>query len=155
MPTSVNRPFATTAICHLVELTAVLGMYWKSFEEMTWNLRAEGNGFILTSTLVHGLGLMVTFSIMGKSVFNENRVIPNHDVKDLCFGSVFTIFRHKEAPKTLEFGNANEVARTLASLGVQKDNVAKYEEKHTHLFSSKSSKLSLRHLPSADRSSCL
>ena len=80
---------------------------------------------------------MVTFSVMGKSQFKETRVIPNHDVKDLCFGSVFTIFRNKEAPKTLEFGNATEVNRTLALLGVQKDNVNKYEEKHTHLFSGK------------------
>lgn len=56
MPTSMSRPFATTTICHLVEMAAMLGMFWKNFDQMNWNLRAEGNGFIITGNQVHGLG---------------------------------------------------------------------------------------------------
>lgn len=137
MPASVTKPFATTTICHMVEMTAMLGMYWKHFDQMNWTFRAEGNGFILISSTVHGLGLMVTFSITGKSKFEDTRVIPNHDVKDLCFGSVHTIFKANDVPNALEFGSRDEVTQTLEQLGVNDENIQKYEKKHKHLFSGK------------------
>lgn len=59
MPSSITKPYATSAICHLVEMMAMVGMYWKVFDQSLWNLRAEGNGHILTTTEVHGLGVMV------------------------------------------------------------------------------------------------
>ncbi|TAQ87940.1 hypothetical protein B7494_g3749 [Chlorociboria aeruginascens] len=119
-------PYATTAICHLVEMMGMLGMYWRVFDHIQWNLRAEGNGFILTSTLVHGLGVMVVFAITGKSKFKENRVIPNEDMKQLCFGTVPNIFEDEEYLKeekdaqslSLVFGNPVQVAETLESLGL-------------------------------------
>jgi len=86
MPANVQKPFATTTISHLVELVGLMGMYWKAFEEGKGNVRAEGNGCMLTSTHIHGLGLMTTFAITGNSKFEESRVIPNYDIKELVFG---------------------------------------------------------------------
>merc|ERR1712093_438811 len=31
MPAAVTKPYATSAICHLVEMMAMLGIYWKVF----------------------------------------------------------------------------------------------------------------------------
>jgi len=95
MPAAITRPYATSAICHLVEMAAMLGMYWKVFDQTIWNLRAEGNGLILTSTPVHGLGVMVVFSITGKSRYEDNRVIPHMKVKDLAFGTVPNVFEEE------------------------------------------------------------
>ncbi len=121
IPSSITKPYATSAICHLVEVMAMLGVYWKSFDQSNWNLRAEGNGYILTSTTVHGLGVMVTFAVTGKSNFKDSRVIPTHEIKDLAFGTVPNIFDEKpaymdrEETQSLElvFGTDDDVINTL------------------------------------------
>ncbi|KAF4627758.1 hypothetical protein G7Y89_g10395 [Cudoniella acicularis] len=41
MPRSVVKPYPTTTICHLVEMAAMLGMYWELFDENLWRLRAD------------------------------------------------------------------------------------------------------------------
>lgn len=145
MPAAVTKPYATSAMCHLVEMMAMLGIYWKVFDQIQWNLRAEGNGFILTSTMVDGLGVMVVFAITGKSRFLENRVIPTKDIKELCFGTVPNIFdnpeyldREKDAQSLdLVFGTSEEVSTTLESLGCTSDTLKKYEKEHKHIFSGK------------------
>ncbi|RDW64816.1 hypothetical protein BP6252_10467 [Coleophoma cylindrospora] len=143
MPSSITKPYATSAICHLVEIMAMVGMYWKAFDQSFWNLRAEGNGHILTATEVHGLGVMVNFAVSGKAVFKENRVIPSEDIKDLCFGFVSDIFttmgyqaKHPDAQSlNLLFGRPEDVRNTLESLGCSADLVKKYEKDHKHIFS--------------------
>ncbi|KAH8805699.1 hypothetical protein F5884DRAFT_456083 [Xylogone sp. PMI_703] len=139
MPDSVTKPYATTTISHLIEMVAMLGMHWKLFDQLAWNVRAEGNGFIVTSTAVPGLGLMVNFSITGRSNFEDNRVIPNDDIKELCFGYVPTLFKgkvaEKLAPQTLMLGSSEDVNFTLDTLGVPNDMMEKYERKHRHLYS--------------------
>lgn len=140
MPGSMSRPFATTTISHLVEMVAMLGMYWKNFDQVNWNLRAEGNGFIITGNQVHGLGLMVVFTVTGKSSFYEARLVPNDDVKGFCFGSIPTIFKDtpNASPKYLSFGDAEDFDPTLTLLGISPENVMRYRAKHKHLFSRKS-----------------
>ncbi|TGO48021.1 hypothetical protein BOTNAR_0497g00020 [Botryotinia narcissicola] len=127
VPASMTKPYATSAICHLVEMMVLLGMYWKVFDQIQWNLRAEGNGFILTSTTVHGLGVMVVFTVTGKSTFEQDRVIPSNDVKALCFGTVPNIFEEKDYLEEvdtesqsleLKFGSEDDVDLTLESLGL-------------------------------------
>jgi hypothetical protein len=145
MPASITRPYATSAICHLVEMIAMLGMYWKVFDQILWNLRAEGNGFILTSTTVHGLGVMVVFAVTGKSIFKENRVVPSEDVKELAFGTVPNIFddqvylKREENAQSLEliFGSEKDVDATLESLGCPSQTLEKYKTDHRHIFSGK------------------
>lgn len=143
MPSAITRPYATSAICHLIEMMAMLGMYWKVFDQIVWNLRAEGNGFILTSTTVHGLGVMVVFATTGKSKFLDNRVIPAEKIKDLAFGVVPNIFdnelyleREKDAQSVeLQFGTKDDVETTLESLGCQAETLKKYAKDHKHIFS--------------------
>ncbi len=143
IPSSITKPYATSAICHLVEMMAMLGLYWKVFDQSTWNLRAEGNGFILTSTTVHGLGVMVVFAITGKSVFEDRRVIPCMAIKELPFGTVPNIFeddlylnKDKDTQSLeLVFGTAEETTNTLESLGCQADVLKKYNQDHKHIFS--------------------
>lgn len=147
MPSSITRPYATSAICHLIEMMAMLGMYWKVFDQIVWNLRAEGNGFILTSTTVHGLGVMVVFAITGKSKFTGNRMIPSEQIKALAFGTVPNIFdneiyldREKDAQSLeLVFGTTDEVEATLEALGCQAETLKKYSKDHKHIFSGWSS----------------
>lgn len=124
-------------------MAAMMGMYWKVFDPNRWNLRAEGNGFILTSTTVHGLGVMIVFSITGKSAFTDRRVIPCDEVKQLAFGTVPNIFeddeylkREKDAQSLdLVFGSIDEVAATLESLGCNSESIKRYEKDHKHIFS--------------------
>jgi hypothetical protein len=111
MPPAVTKPYATTTISHLVEMTGMLGIYWKAFDIVKGNVRAEGNGYIVTSTLVNGLGVLTTFSITGSSSFTEKRVIPFHEVKELVFGFVPSILG-----VPLELGNLDRVKRTLTTL---------------------------------------
>lgn len=145
MPAQITRPYATSAICHLVEMVAMLGMSWKVFDQTLWNLRAEGNGFILTSTNVQGLGLMVVFTATGMSSFEDSRVIPSKLVKDLAFGTVPNIFdnatylSNEENAQSLEllFGSEKDVNTTLESLGCAAQTLERYKNDHKHMFSSK------------------
>lgn len=143
MPAAITRPYATSAICHLVEMVAMMGMYWKVFDQTLWNLRAEGNGFILTSTNVQGLGVMVVFTATGKSTFLEDRTIPSELVKDLAFGTVPNIFddsnylKREENAQSLElvFGSDKDVTATLESLGCTSQTLERYIHDHKHMFS--------------------
>ncbi len=143
IPSSITKPYATSAICHLVEMMAMLGLYWKVFDQSVWNLRAEGNGFILTSTTVHGLGVMVVFAITGKSNFTGNRVIPCHALKELSFGTVPNIFDDKSYLESqtdaqsveLVFGTSDEVSDTLEAIGLQAEALKRYKKDHKHIFS--------------------
>ncbi|TVY40278.1 hypothetical protein LSUB1_G003117 [Lachnellula subtilissima] len=145
IPDAITKPYATSAICHLVEMMAMLGLYWKVFDQILWNLRAEGNGFILTSTTVHGLGVMVVFAITGRSNFEANRVIPAEGVKELAFGTVPNIFeegeylkREKDAQSLeLVFGEEKNVTATLESLGCTSETVMRFAKDHKHIFSGK------------------
>jgi len=143
IPSSITKPYATSAICHLVEMTAMLGLYWKVFDQSVWNLRAEGNGFILTSTNVQSLGVMVVFATTGKSNFRENRVIPCEEIKELAFGIVPNIFDNlsylhdqlEAQSLDLTFGTPDEVEAMLESLGCQSETLRRYKKDHKHIFS--------------------
>ncbi|KAK1759977.1 hypothetical protein QBC47DRAFT_117818 [Echria macrotheca] len=150
MPTDVKKPYATTTICHLLEIAAMLGVYWKEFDRSRDRYRAEGNGYILTGTQITDLGLMFTFQISGGSRFKENRVIPADEVKELCCGSVSTIFRAdkdsrrlgvlNEDPRDLgmlQLGHLNEIAETMVLIDCNTITASYFRNpsaKHTHLF---------------------
>lgn len=134
MPSNIIKPFATTTLCHLVEMMAMLGLYWKQFD-LEKGLRAEGNGYMLTSTTVHGLGIVTTFSMTGPAVprFEDNRVIPCNALKELVFGSVPCIL-----DRSLEL-TQEDLPRTLLALGLSKADVKLFLEKQerTQLFGRK------------------
>ncbi|KAK4175465.1 hypothetical protein QBC36DRAFT_23893 [Triangularia setosa] len=153
MPTDIKKPYATTAICHLLELAAIMGIYWQEFDRSRDRYRAEGNGYMLTGTNVNDLGLVFTFQICGKSRFKENRVIPVDEVKDLCCGFVPTLFQKSDKDKrrvefpnedakdlsVLQFGSMNEIAETIVLIDCNTNTANYFRSKnttarHSHLF---------------------
>jgi hypothetical protein len=151
MPADVKKPYATTAMCHLLEIAAMMGIYWKEFDRSQDRYRAEGNGYILTGTNVPELGVMFTFQISGKSRFQENRVIPVDEVKELCCGFVSTLFQAdakdrrmigfpNEDSKDLSFlqlGSIREITKTMVLIECNIDTANLFrsdDTKHSHLF---------------------
>ncbi|RDA86940.1 hypothetical protein CP532_1855 [Ophiocordyceps camponoti-leonardi (nom. inval.)] len=147
MPSSVSRPYATTTICHLVEMMAILGVYWKEFDRNRDRYRAEGNGFVLMGERLPDLGLIFSFQPYGKFLFEKNRVIPVDDVKELCFGFVPTIYRENvdrrrlaaEPPNLgyLQMATRRDISETLVAIGCNKNTAQRFTDegsKTAHIF---------------------
>ncbi|CRK18969.1 hypothetical protein BN1708_012465, partial [Verticillium longisporum] len=152
MPAGVKKPYATTTWCHMVEMAALLGIYWSEFDRSHDRYRAEGNGYMLTGEKMTDLGIMFTFQVYGKSEFKANRIIPVEEVKDLCFGVVPTIFRRPEAVdmrrltddrqdlSMLNLSNRIEISETLGLIGCNTNTVNYFAREDTqnkrvaHLF---------------------
>lgn len=98
MPLNMTKPFATTNICHLVEMMSMLGLVWKEFDMKNAVLSAEGNGYMMKSEYMPGLGILARFSRLSKPVHQENRIIPCEQIKRLCFGEVPSIFDSVKEP---------------------------------------------------------
>ncbi|KAM0279749.1 hypothetical protein ACHAQH_004440 [Verticillium albo-atrum] len=135
MPAGVKKPYATTTWCHMVEMAALLGIYWSEFDRSHDRYRAEGNGYMLTGEKMTDLGIMFTFQVYGKSDFRANRIIPVEEVKDLCFGVVPTIFRRPETVDArrltddrqdlsmLNLSNRIDISETLGLIGCNTNTV--------------------------------
>ncbi|TFB03064.1 hypothetical protein CCMA1212_005510 [Trichoderma ghanense] len=130
MPITVTKPYATTTMCHLIEMMAAVGVYWKEFDRKRDRYWGEGNGFMILGERISDPGLMFSFQVNGQCSFKRNRVIPVDEIKELCFGHVPTIYREKEdkrrlkAPveeqqnlSTLVMGSLREISGTLTSIG--------------------------------------
>ena len=151
MPSDLSKPYATTTISHLVEFTAMLGIYWKEFDLTNNQYRAQGNGFIINGSYVGSLGVVFTIQKQGSTWFQNNRVAPNNAVKELCFGLAPTIFPrggkvYADEPKdtgTLQLGSLEEIADTLVVFGCNNKTVNHFrgtsakKARHAHLFASK------------------
>ncbi|QPC77131.1 hypothetical protein HYE68_007883 [Fusarium pseudograminearum] len=112
MPPSVNRPYATTTMSQLIEMLAMLGIYWRDFNP-TYNIyQAEGNGFLVKGHKISGLGIMFYFQALDKAAFEENRPVPNRGVTRLAFGQLPTIFSH-----VVRLSSRKDMADTLTTLG--------------------------------------
>ncbi|KAK6211511.1 modin [Colletotrichum tabaci] len=153
---AIKKPFATSTISHLIELAAILGIYWKVFDRDSNQYRAEGNGYSLTGSRIADLGVQFTFEKTGDTSFKERRVIPTSEVKELCFGRVPTLFREKKnldedvewqkelktssgtgiKVEILQMGSVEEIAETLTQIGCNGNTTLFYKEgkKHRHLF---------------------
>lgn len=158
MPSNVKKPYLTTTMGHLVELVAVLGMHWREFDQTFNQYRAQGNGYTMTGTMVSDLGLMFTFSKIGETSFEENRIVPVTEVHELCFGYVPTILRgphlfesglrfpidmekEQKIVHTLTLGSNTEITETLLALGCNTNTRRLFLERDKnlgHLFPGKS-----------------
>jgi len=164
IPDNVTKPYATTTIAHLVEVTALLGIYWKVFDRSEDRYLAQGNGFILSGSNVEGLGLTFSFQKKGPTWFKSNRVVPYYDSKELCFGFCPTTFRPKGEKQyadesrnigTLQLGSMDEIAETLVVLGCNAQTVNYFRDsdtkaRYSHLFPGKSNREPALH-PSANQ----
>jgi hypothetical protein len=148
MPPSVNRPYATTTMSQLIEMLAMLGIYWRDFNP-TYNIyQAEGNGFLVKGHKISGLGIMFYFQALDKAVFEENRPVPNREVTRLAFGQLPTIFspakvnngQVHESP-IVSLGSRTDIADTLATFGCDRTSANYFLRDGavtSHIFPSKS-----------------
>ncbi|KJZ73693.1 hypothetical protein HIM_06811 [Hirsutella minnesotensis 3608] len=149
MPSSISRPYATTTMCHLIEIMATMGIYWKEFDRSRDQYRAEGNGFMVLGERLSNLGLIFSFQRYGKCRFGRKRVIPVDEVKELCFGYIPTIYREVLDPRrlsspselrdlgTLQMATKAEIAETLIVIGCNKNAVQYFldgNSRTAHLF---------------------
>lgn len=148
MPEHMKKPYATSTICHIVEIIAMLGIHWRVFNRNENRYRAQGNGFLVTGANVDDLGIVFSFHKMGETWFQENRIIPNENVKELCFGYCPTIFRlrnfkmYAEEPKdlgTLQLASLAAMAETLKVIGCNTRTVKYFSKpsvntRYSHLF---------------------
>lgn len=147
---SMRKPFATTAFCHIIELCAILGIFWKEFDRDNNKYRAEGNGYSVLGSRISDFGLVFTFEKPGWPLYLKNRVIPTDEIKEVCFGNVPSFYRpknedqHWKQPvneqndlKTLQLGSRAEIAETLNLIRCNEYTTRCYSDpskRHTHLF---------------------
>jgi hypothetical protein len=141
VPAGVTKPYASTTISALVRIVAHLEMHWVAFDQAAGNVVAEGNGLVLTSALIPGLGMIVYFGVTGIPVFQVNKLIPNEEVGTLSFGTVRSILTEYGPDFVLRFGPTQEVSRTLEMLGCNRETISLYERGHQHQFSRELSRI--------------
>ena len=83
IPINVTKPFATTTICHVIEMMSMLGLIWTEFDMRMSTLTASGNGYLMTGENVPGLGTLFRFARLSKAQHQEHRVIPCREISKL------------------------------------------------------------------------
>lgn len=154
MPSEMQKPYATTTICHIVEMAAMLGLHWREFDRSGHRYLAEGNGYLLTGHDVGDLGITFSFQKYGVNNFQQNRIIPTDEIKLMAFGNVSTIYRpgkdkHGKTPPydvedpknswVLQFGSTGELVESLQHFGCNSKTTNYFRDptkKHAHLFPS-------------------
>lgn len=63
MPAEVIRPLAVISVSDIAIIARRLGMNWGQFDLVDSNLRAEGNGYVITSTLVRSVGIVLAITV--------------------------------------------------------------------------------------------
>lgn len=100
MPAEVIRPLAVVSVSDIAIIARRLGMNWRQFDLLDSNLRAEGNGYTITSTLVRSVGIVLEITVdqdlpykynssndLDVSLLNE-LYIPSEIADKLAFGIV-------------------------------------------------------------------
>ncbi|KAI1411597.1 hypothetical protein F5Y13DRAFT_200886 [Hypoxylon sp. FL1857] len=148
-----KKPFATTTMCHIVEMAAMLGVHWTMWDSKADRYRAEGNGCMLLGSFNPEQGIVFTLVRHDKTVFQENRLIPHNSIKRYCFGFCSTFYfldQYEYVPEKgenrrpldpilplLKLGSRQEITETLLDIGCSIQ-VAEYflseDAKVTHLF---------------------
>ncbi|KAI0118032.1 hypothetical protein F4776DRAFT_656070 [Hypoxylon sp. NC0597] len=148
-----KKPFATTTICHIVEIAAMLGIHWTTWDSRQDRYRAEGNGCMLLGSFNPEQGTVFTLVRHDRTVFRENRLIPHNSIKRYCFGFCPTFYFSNEDEYVremgenrralgptlplLKLGSRQEISETLLDIGCSIQ-VAEYflteDARVTHLF---------------------
>lgn len=92
VPPEVVRPLAVATVSEIAVMARRLGMVWKQFEPLDGNLRAEGNGYTVTSVAVRSMGTVLqiglkdTWSASPWLVSLNELYIPSEACDQLGFG---------------------------------------------------------------------
>lgn len=92
VPPEVVRPLAIVSVSDIAIMARRLGMLWKQFDPLEGNMRAEGNGFTITSTLVRSMGTVLQTGV--------NDPLPDEYDKE----QLYELFIPSEAADKLGFG---------------------------------------------------
>jgi hypothetical protein len=116
MPTDVVRPMASSTVSDIAVMARRLGMVWKTFDPGSGSMRAEGNGHVITSTMVRSLGTVLQYSFTSRKNAGNCIYIPVREADKLGFGLVE--FDHRlfgpEMPRDLDVGSYQGIASTLS-----------------------------------------
>jgi len=73
MPPDVVRPFASISLSDIAILARRIGMEWTVFKPVEGVIEAQGNGHLLSSAVVRGLGLMLNYRCIRSSKLIADR----------------------------------------------------------------------------------
>lgn len=99
MPPDIVRPLAVVTISDIAVLARRLGMVWTQIDLFEGNMRAEGNGLVISSTISRSIGIILQISISppnimqlmlaGRKVENLDELyIPSQYADKMGFGIV-------------------------------------------------------------------
>ncbi|KAI1101136.1 hypothetical protein F4804DRAFT_22315 [Jackrogersella minutella] len=148
-----KKPFATTTMCHIVEMAAMLGIHWTMWDPKVDRYRAEGNGCMLLGSFNADQGIVFQLVRHDKTEFREHRLIPHNSIKRFCFGFCPTLYfedKHEFVSEKgrssgpmdpvlplLKLGSRQEIVETLMDIGCPMQ-VAEYflieDARVSHLF---------------------
>jgi hypothetical protein len=115
MPPEVVRPMASSTVSDIAIMARRLGMVWKNFDPGSGLMRAEGNGHVITSTMVRSLGTILQYTFTSRENSGRCSYIPVREADKLGFGLVE--FDHKlfgpDMPGDLDVGSYEGIAGTL------------------------------------------
>lgn len=123
MPAEVIRPLAVVSVSDIAIIARRLGMKWRQFDLVDSNLRAEGNGYTITSTLVRSVGIVLEITVDQDLPFKYNSnndldvtllnelYIPSEIADKLTFGIV-TGLRELDIPE-YKLGTLEEIITLL------------------------------------------
>ncbi len=63
MPAEVIRPLAVVSVSHIAIMARRLGLQWSQFDPIGSNLKAEGNGYTINSTLLRSVGTVLEITV--------------------------------------------------------------------------------------------
>lgn len=116
MPVDVVRPMASTTVSDIAIMARRLGQIWKTFDPGAGQMRAEGNGHVITSTLARSLGTILQYTFTTRDNSQNCFYIPVKEADKLGFGLVE--FDHRlfgaEMAGDLDLGSFQGISRTLS-----------------------------------------
>jgi hypothetical protein len=116
MPVDVVRPMASTTVSDVAIMARRLGQVWKKFDPGAGQMRAEGNGHVITSTLARSLGTILQYTYTTRDNPQNCFYIPVKEADKLGFGLVE--FDHRlfgaEMGRDLDVGSFDGISSTLS-----------------------------------------
>ncbi|OQV11316.1 hypothetical protein CLAIMM_15171 isoform 1 [Cladophialophora immunda] len=92
VPPDVIKPYAVTNVGDIAIIIQRLGMSWKEFDPGKGVMRAEGNNYLVTSTVVRSLGILLSFAADSHLISHHERLkniyVPSWQASLLGFGLV-------------------------------------------------------------------
>ncbi|KAF2427218.1 hypothetical protein EJ08DRAFT_699667 [Tothia fuscella] len=120
MPPEITKPLALSNLRDIVIIVQILGCKWTNFKPEEGNIRAEGDGILVTSAEVRSLGTVVSFTKTDKRI-EELRELhgliysPFEGAVNLGFGIIQSDLLSGETYKIFSLDDCYETLNRLSS----------------------------------------